>query len=156
MNIIFVITGIVGGFVALIGLIYAVVKIPGAQSSAFLKDRNETLAAALDQERALREDLARQVNELRGELAAYRTQYAQIIATAVVSASVPAITKAVVVALQEVNWGIQGPAGERGPTGHEGLTGATGATGSSGTTGSTGRTGDTGGTGITGRDGRDA
>lgn len=81
---------------AVIGLAFGVITLLTAGRGSFLKERNEELAGALDQMRAQRDDdreecrreLAEQrdqINQLRGEVAAHRVQYAEVIATAVIA-----------------------------------------------------------------------
>lgn len=136
---------LVGAGVALVGLMFLVVKLATAGKGAFLKERNEELAAAYEQVVSqLNNDrerytemiadlstkseaaicgLREQVKELQGELAASRVEYAKVIAIEVIRA------------LERDGWvkdrvrgaqGAHGSEGARGPAGHDGHDGRDG------------------------------
>lgn len=81
--------------VAIVGGAYLIVQLFTAGRGAFLKERNEELASALEQVRQQRNDdraecqrevsdLRDQLNEVKGELSSYRREYAKTIAAEVI------------------------------------------------------------------------
>lgn len=88
---------ILGALAAIAGATWVVVQLVTAGKGSFLKERNEELAGAYEQVQAQRDneraDAQRQitelrdlVNQLKGEVAAHRVEYARVIAKEVVSA----------------------------------------------------------------------
>lgn len=85
----------VGGLATIATLGFILVQLATAGRGSFLKERNEELAGALEQVRQQRNDdraeyqkevgeLRDQLNQMRGELASYRREYAKIIAKEVI------------------------------------------------------------------------
>lgn len=82
-------------FLGAIGVVFLLISLRTAGHGAFLKERNEELAGALEQVRAQRDDdrnecrqeiqeLRDQVNQLRGELNRANVKFAEVIAREVI------------------------------------------------------------------------